>query len=75
MFIFDITPAGAYLDALQAANASERREAARRSSVTPRPQKSSLLLSVAETVRRAFAQAVKTTADLRSIANFRSRRV
>jgi hypothetical protein len=75
MLIFDITPAGTYVKATQAASESDRREAARRSSVTPRPQKSSLLLSVAETVRRAVAQAVKTTADLRSIADFRSRRV
>ncbi len=75
MSIFDFTPAGACGNAIQIASEKDRQEAARRPSATPWTPKRSLLLSVAETVRQAFDQGVKTTADLRSIADLRSRPV
>jgi hypothetical protein len=75
MSIFDITPAGAYVNAIQTASEKDRQEAARRPSATPRSPKRSLRLSVAETVRQAFDQGTKTTASLISVANLRSRHV
>lgn len=75
MSIFDFTPAGACGNAIQAAIEKDRQEAARQPSATPRTPKRSLLLSIAETVRQAFDQAVKTTASLISVGNHRSRHV
>jgi hypothetical protein len=72
MSIFDFTPAGACGNAIQIASKKDRQEAARQHSATPRTPKRILLLSIAETMRQAFDQAVKTTVSLISVANLRS---
>ena len=62
MSIFELNTASAFVKAVDAASESDHRNAARRSSSTPRSQGSSLFVLVAGTVRRILAQAVRAAA-------------
>jgi hypothetical protein len=73
MSIFDITPAGAYVQALDAAAKSDQREAARLTTTTPKGGKSNLLISATAHFRRAFTRALKTPEGVRLVAETRSR--
>jgi len=72
MSIFDITAAGAYVNAIQAANEKDRLEADphrfARSATKP-----SRLLSAARTLPQAFLRVMKVTNSLQPAARLRTR--
>lgn len=73
MSIFNITPVGAYVDAMRAANEADRRATACHPLNAVLTAKRSRRLSVVTTARRAFARTVKTAGSLRAVATLRSR--
>lgn len=72
MSIFDITPAGAYVNAIQAANEKDRLEAARHPAVQGAAEPNRLL-SVAKALPQAVFRLAKAIASLRPAAGLRSR--
>ncbi len=75
MSIVNVTPVGAYVDAIRVATAADRRSAARRSMTAPRMPERSRRRSGITTVQQAFARAVKIAGPLRAAATLRSRPV
>jgi len=71
MSIFDITPAGAYVNAIQAANERDRLEAARRPAAQ-RATMSGRLLCAAKALPQAFSRVVTALQSLRPAADLRS---
>jgi hypothetical protein len=69
MSIFDITPAGAYVNAIQAANARDRREAAERPARDRRAARASRFLVAAN----ALLRVVTASKSLRPAAELHSR--
>jgi len=72
MSIFDITPAGAYVNAIQAANEKDRLEAARYP-VAQHPTERRRPLAAAKALSQAFLRVAKAIASLRPAADLRSR--
>jgi hypothetical protein len=73
MTILDITPAGAYANALEAAKARERREAAPYVSTAPAVAALPPRLPFAARLRRTLARAAKRNAAPCAAAGLRSR--
>jgi len=71
MSIFDITPAGAYVNAIQAANETCRLEAARRP-VAQRATMFGRLLCAAKALPQAFSRVVTALQSPRPAADLRS---
>jgi|GEM_PF-3028449 len=72
MSIFDITPAGAYVNAIQAANEKDRLEAGRHPSAQGAVEPSRFL-SAAKALPQAFLRVAKAITSLRPAADLRSR--
>jgi len=72
MSIFDITPAGAYVDAIRAANERDRLEAARYP-VAQHPTEPRRPLAAAKALPQAFLGVAKAITSLRPAAGLRSR--
>jgi len=72
MSIFDITPVGAYVNAIQAANERDRLEAAA-SSTTHRPTEPRRPLAAAKALPHALSGIMKALQGLRPAAGLRSR--
>ena len=73
MSIFDITFAGAYVQAMEAAAKSDQRRTARNAATTPKGRKVNLLVSATSLFRRAFARTLRTPESVRLVAETRSR--
>jgi len=66
MSIFDITPAGAYVNAIQAANERDRLEAAERPARDRRAAPPRRLLRAAKALSQTFSWATRRSADIRA---------
>jgi len=73
MTLFDITPAGAYVNAIRAANERDRQEAVRRPAIEPAAARPSLRLALAKALRQTLAHATKSTTGLVAAADIASR--
>jgi len=73
MSIFDITPAGALVSAIEAAAKRDRCEAARCTTMAPKSQKSGLLALARAQFTRIFTRALKTAKSVDLVTKTRSR--
>jgi hypothetical protein len=75
MSLFDVTPAGAFLNAVQVAKEKDRKAAARLASGATSASRPRPLLALAKTLRSALTRGAKATAGLRAIEDLDSRPV
>lgn len=73
MSIFDITPAGAQVSAIEVAAKSDQREVARCTMTAPKSPRSGLLAFAKAQFRRTFTWALKIAEGLGLVAESRSR--